>query len=192
VSEPVPVVKIDRVPIASIPSDLGDDTAPLLQEDLSNQIVEHAATGVIIDISALDIVDTFIARMLATMASISRALDALTIVVGMRVDISTGADVVRVRQSARVRASGGTLDRRSNQNHHRDKRTCAQRPHARRHGHRTDCPRRRKWTRRRSCCSISTAGGLGLGLPGSRQLVDLFALYSDARGTRVTVTKWKR
>jgi rsbT antagonist protein RsbS len=84
VNEHVPVVKIGRVLIASIPSDLGDDTALLLQEDLSNQIVEHAATGVIIDISALDIVDTFIARMLATIASVSRVLDALTIVVGMR------------------------------------------------------------------------------------------------------------
>ena len=83
-NEHVPVVKIGRVLIASIPSDLGDDTALLLQEDLSNQIVEHAATGVIIDISALDIVDTFIARMLATIASVSRVLDALTIVVGMR------------------------------------------------------------------------------------------------------------
>jgi serine/threonine-protein kinase RsbT len=39
---------------------------------------------------------------------------------------------------------------------------------------------------------ISTAGGLGLGLSGSRRLVDLFALDSNARGTRVTVTKWKR
>jgi rsbT antagonist protein RsbS len=84
VNEHVPVVKIGRVLLASIPSDLGDDTALLLQEDLSNQIVEHAATGVIIDISALDIVDTFIARMLATIASVSRVLDALTIVVGMR------------------------------------------------------------------------------------------------------------
>jgi rsbT antagonist protein RsbS len=84
VNEHVPVVKIGRVLLASIPSDLGDDTALLLQEDLSNKIVEHAATGVIIDISALDIVDTFIARMLATIASVSRVLDALTIVVGMR------------------------------------------------------------------------------------------------------------
>ncbi len=83
-SERIPVVKIGRVLIASIPSDLGDDTALLLQEDLSKQIVEHAASGVIIDISALDIVDTFIGRMLARLASISRVLDALTIVVGMR------------------------------------------------------------------------------------------------------------
>jgi rsbT antagonist protein RsbS len=84
VNEHVPVVKIGRVLIASIPGDLRDDTALYLQEDLSNQIIEHAATGVIIDISALDIVDTFIGRMLARIASISRVLDALTIVVGMR------------------------------------------------------------------------------------------------------------
>lgn len=83
-NEHVPVVKIGRVLIASIPGDLRDDTALYLQEDLSNQIIEHAATGVIIDISALDIVDTFIGRMLARIASISRVLDALTIVVGMR------------------------------------------------------------------------------------------------------------
>src|SRR6185312_6336957 len=63
---------------------LEDQLAVRLQEDLSDRIVSTGARGVIIDITALDIVDSFIGRMLSTIASVSRVLDAETVVVGMR------------------------------------------------------------------------------------------------------------
>jgi rsbT antagonist protein RsbS len=80
----VPVLKIGDVLLVSIQIDLEDQTAMALQEDLADQIVITGARGVLIDISGLDIVDSFIGRMLATIASVSRVLDAETVVVGMR------------------------------------------------------------------------------------------------------------
>jgi rsbT antagonist protein RsbS len=84
VSERVPILKIGDVLLASIQVDLSDESTLALQEDLSNRVVETSARGVIIDISALEIVDSFIGRMLATIASMTRILDAETVVVGMR------------------------------------------------------------------------------------------------------------
>lgn len=83
-SERVPIIKIGEVLLVSIQVDLSDETTLALQDDLSKRIVDTAARGVIIDISALEIVDSFIGRMLATIASMSRVLDAQTVVVGMR------------------------------------------------------------------------------------------------------------
>lgn len=83
-SERVPIIQIGNILLASIQVDLSDDTTVALQEDLSQKIVDGQARGVVIDISALEIVDSFIGRMLASIASISRILDAKTIVVGMR------------------------------------------------------------------------------------------------------------
>ncbi|MEU3828980.1 anti-anti-sigma factor [Streptomyces sp. SID486] len=80
----VPVLKIGEILLVSIQTDLEDQMVLDLQEDLSNRIVSTGAKGVIIDISALEIVDSFVGRMLATNASISRILGAETIVVGMR------------------------------------------------------------------------------------------------------------
>ncbi|MGV9251999.1 STAS domain-containing protein [Streptomyces sp. NPDC003697] len=80
----VPVLKIGQTLLVSIQTDLEDQMVMDLQEDLSNRIVETGAKGVVIDISALEIVDSFVGRMLATNASISRILGAETIVVGMR------------------------------------------------------------------------------------------------------------
>lgn len=83
-SERVPIISIGKTLLASIQVDLSDDTTMALQEDLSRMIVERSARAVIIDISALEIVDSFIGRMLGSIASISRVLDADTVVVGMR------------------------------------------------------------------------------------------------------------
>ncbi|MEV0130945.1 STAS domain-containing protein [Dactylosporangium sp. NPDC050688] len=80
----VPVLKIGEILLVSIQIDLDDQSALQLQEDLSDRIVETGAHGVIIDISALEIVDSFIGRMLSTIAAVSRVLDAETVVVGMR------------------------------------------------------------------------------------------------------------
>lgn len=83
-SERVPIIQVGKVLLASIQVDLSDDTTLALQDDLSRMIVERSARAVIIDISALEIVDSFIGRMLGTIAAISRVLDADTIVTGMR------------------------------------------------------------------------------------------------------------
>lgn len=80
----VPILKLGDILLVSIQIDLEDQTALALQEDLSERIVATGARGVIIDISALEIVDSFIGRMLSTVASVSRVLDARTILVGMR------------------------------------------------------------------------------------------------------------
>lgn len=83
-SDRVPIIQIGRVLLATIQVDLSDDTTLALQDDLSRMIVERSAGAVIIDISALEIVDSFIGRMLGTIAAISRVLDADTVVTGMR------------------------------------------------------------------------------------------------------------
>ena len=82
--ERVPVLKIGDMLLVSIQVDMEDQTALNLQEDLADKIVDTGCHGVIIDISALDIVDSFVGRMLATIAGISKVLDAETVVVGMR------------------------------------------------------------------------------------------------------------
>ncbi len=80
----VPILKIGDILLVSIQTDLEDQTALRLQEDLADRIVSSGCHGVIIDISALGIVDSFVGRTLATIASISRVLDSETVVVGMR------------------------------------------------------------------------------------------------------------
>ncbi|MGQ4435541.1 MULTISPECIES: STAS domain-containing protein [unclassified Streptomyces] len=83
-SERIPILRIGDTLVVSVQFDLEDQTVLNLQEDLADQIVAKSAQGVIIDISALEIVDSFVGRMLATVAAISRVLDARTVVVGMR------------------------------------------------------------------------------------------------------------
>jgi rsbT antagonist protein RsbS len=83
-SERVPVLQIGDVLLVSIQTDLDDQAVLNLQDDLAARVVDAQARGVVIDITAVDIVDSFVGRMLATIASISRMLDAETVVVGMR------------------------------------------------------------------------------------------------------------
>ncbi|MFG2622445.1 STAS domain-containing protein [Streptomyces sp. NPDC048507] len=83
-SERVPVLRIGQVLLVSIQTDLDDQAVMLLQDDLSAAVVASGAHGVVIDITAVEIVDSFVGRMLATIAAISRLLDARTVVVGMR------------------------------------------------------------------------------------------------------------
>jgi rsbT antagonist protein RsbS len=82
--ERVPILKIGSTLLVSIQIDLQDQSVQQLQEDLAEQIVATAATGVIIDITAVEIVDSFIGRMLSTIGSMSRLFDAETVLVGMR------------------------------------------------------------------------------------------------------------
>src|SRR4051812_20261827 len=80
----VPILKLGDLLLVSIQIDLQDQIALTLQDDLAERIVSTGARGVLIDISAVEIVDSFIGRMLSTIASISSVLDATTVVVGMR------------------------------------------------------------------------------------------------------------
>jgi len=80
----IPVLKIRDILLVSIQIDMHDRLALQLQDDLTTRIVRDRARGVMIDISALDIVDSFIGRMLNNIAAMSRVLDAVTVVVGMR------------------------------------------------------------------------------------------------------------
>ncbi|NKY40374.1 STAS domain-containing protein [Cellulomonas septica] len=80
----VPILKIGSTLLVSIQVDLQDQSALQLQEDLAERITQTGARGVLIDISGLEIVDSFIGRMLSSIAGISRVLDATTVVVGMR------------------------------------------------------------------------------------------------------------
>jgi rsbT antagonist protein RsbS len=82
--ERIPILRIGDVLLVSIQVDLQDQIAMALQDDLSTRIVETGAKGVLIDISALEIVDSFIGRMISTTAAVSRVLDAETVVVGMQ------------------------------------------------------------------------------------------------------------
>ena len=80
----IPILKLGRFLLVTVQVDMHDRLAMNLQEDLTSRIVETHARGVLIDISALDVVDSFIGRMLGNIASMSRILDADTVVVGMR------------------------------------------------------------------------------------------------------------
>ena len=82
--ERIPILRLGDILLVSIQVDLQDHVAVALEEDLAERIVESGADGVLIDITALEIVDSFIGRMIATIASISKVLDAETVVVGMR------------------------------------------------------------------------------------------------------------
>ena len=82
--ERIPILKLDDFLLVSIQVDMHDQLAMTLQDDLTEQVVRLRARGVLVDISALDVVDSFIGRMLGNIAAMSRILDAQTVVVGMR------------------------------------------------------------------------------------------------------------
>ena len=80
----VPLLSLGDALLVSIQVDLDDETVLALQEDLAERIVSSGARGVVIDISGVEIVDSFIGRMFGSIAALSRVLDAETVVVGMR------------------------------------------------------------------------------------------------------------
>jgi rsbT antagonist protein RsbS len=82
--ERIPILKMGEFLLVTIQVDMHDRLALTLQDDLTARIVETRARGVLIDISALEIVDSFIGRMLGNIAGMSRVLDAQTVVVGMQ------------------------------------------------------------------------------------------------------------
>jgi rsbT antagonist protein RsbS len=82
--ERIPILRMGEFLLVTIQVDMHDRLAITLQDDLTRKISETAARGVLIDISSLEIVDSFIGRMLANIAAMSKVLDAETVVVGMQ------------------------------------------------------------------------------------------------------------
>ena len=82
--ERIPILKMGEFLLVSIQVEMHDRLVMTLQDELTEQIVRHRARGVLIDISALEIVDSFIGRALGNIANMARVLDASTVVVGMR------------------------------------------------------------------------------------------------------------
>jgi rsbT antagonist protein RsbS len=82
--EKIPILRMGEFLLVTIQVDMHDRLALALQDDLTNRISDTGARGVLIDISSLEIVDSFIGRMLGNIAAMSRVLDARTVVVGMQ------------------------------------------------------------------------------------------------------------
>ena len=82
--EQIPILKLNGFLLVSIQVELHDQLALTLQDDLTQMLSKTRAKGVLIDISALEIVDSFIGRSLAHIAGIARIMDAATVLVGMR------------------------------------------------------------------------------------------------------------
>lgn len=105
--EKIPILKIGQFLLVTIQIDMHDRLAMVLQDDLTDTIVSTKARGVLIDISSLEIVDSFIGRMLSNIASMSHVLDAETVVVGMRPAVAItmvelGLDMRGVRTALNV------------------------------------------------------------------------------------------
>lgn len=82
--EKIPILRIGNLLLVTIQVDMHDELAMALQDDLTAKIAKTGAKGVLIDISALEMVDSFIGRMIANIAGMSRILDAHTVLVGMQ------------------------------------------------------------------------------------------------------------
>ncbi|WP_295377744.1 STAS domain-containing protein [Pseudacidovorax intermedius] len=80
----IPILRMGQTLLVTIQIDLQDQTALALQEDLANRIAATGASGVLIDISALEVVDSFIGRMLSTISGTAAILSATAVVVGMQ------------------------------------------------------------------------------------------------------------
>ena len=103
----IPILQMGPCLLVTIQVDLQDQTALALQDDLSAKIEATGAHGVLIDISSLDVVDSFIGRMISNIAAMSRVLDAQTVVVGMQPAVAItlvelGLDLAGVRTALNV------------------------------------------------------------------------------------------
>jgi rsbT antagonist protein RsbS len=86
--ERIPILTMGKLLLVTIQVDMHDRLALALQDDLTSRIVKDGARGVLIDISSLDVVDSFIGRMIGNTAAMARVLDAQTVVVGMQPSVA--------------------------------------------------------------------------------------------------------
>jgi rsbT antagonist protein RsbS len=112
----IPILRLGDVLLVTIQVELEDHTATTLLEDLGQKLVDTGARGVLIDISGLDIVDSFIGRMISTIASTARVLDAQTVLVGMQPAVAItlvelGLNLPGVRTALDVDRGMAQLDR---------------------------------------------------------------------------------
>lgn len=103
----IPILRMGSFLLVTIQVDMHDRLAMTLQDDLTRRIVEVNAKGVLLDISSLDMVDSFIGRMISNIAAMSRVLDAETVVVGMQPAVAItlvelGLSLPRVRTALNV------------------------------------------------------------------------------------------
>jgi len=84
----IPILKMGPFLLVTIQVDMHDRLAMTLQDDLTSRIADTGARGVLIDISALEMVDSFIGRMIANIAGMARILDAHTVVTGMQPSVA--------------------------------------------------------------------------------------------------------
>jgi rsbT antagonist protein RsbS len=84
----IPILKMGSFLLVTIQVDMHDQLALVLQDDLTNRISKEGANGVLIDISSLDVVDSFIGRMISNISSMARVLDAETVVTGMQPSVA--------------------------------------------------------------------------------------------------------
>lgn len=113
----IPILKLGKALLVTIQFDMHDQVATALEEDLAGKIVSTQARAVLIDISALEIVDSFIGRMLDNIAAVSRILDAETVVVGMRPAVAItlvelGLSLSGVRTALNVERGMALIQRR--------------------------------------------------------------------------------
>jgi rsbT antagonist protein RsbS len=121
--ERIPILRMGEFLLVTIQVDMHDRLAMTLQDDLTDKIAQTNARGVLIDISALEIVDSFIGRMIANISGMSRVLDAETVVVGMQPAVAItlvelGLSLPGVRTALNVERGMGLL-RASRQAHAR-------------------------------------------------------------------------
>ena len=114
----IPILKMGPFLLVTIQVDMHDRLALALQDDLMNQIRDTSARGVLIDISALDVVDSFIGRTIGNIAAMARILDAETVVTGMRPAVAItlvelGLSLKGVRTALDVERGMRLLDRSS-------------------------------------------------------------------------------
>jgi rsbT antagonist protein RsbS len=130
--EKIPILRMGEFLLVTIQVDMHDRLAMTLQEDLTTRISETGAHGVLIDISSLEIVDSFIGRMLGNIAAMSRVLDAQTVVVGMQPAVAItlvelGMSLPGVRTALNVDA-GMTLLKQSLNGHKKATKKYVSRP----------------------------------------------------------------
>jgi rsbT antagonist protein RsbS len=119
--ERIPILKMGDLLLVTIQVDMHDRLALTLQDDLTEQVVRDRARGVLVDISALEMVDSFIGRMLGNIAAMCRLLDAETVVVGMQPSVAItlvelGLSLTGIRTALNVEKGMETLRSRIQEN----------------------------------------------------------------------------